>query len=112
MGEVDEAVMGVAPGAHKSGGHLVSAKESVEKCECRFRRSTNVALSGSDGVCLASSLKSDLWGKNRAKRNYRDDANYLTLYAGPPGSILLDRCRWRACLIMALFGASTPFPLS
>ena len=55
-----------------------------------------------------STLKGDLWGKSLAERSYREDGNLSGPYAGPPGSTLLDGCRWRVCLVVALFGANTP----
>ena len=50
-----------------------------------------------------STLKGDLWGKSRAERSYREDGKLSCPYAGPPGRTLLDGCRRRAYIVVALF---------
>ena len=52
-----------------------------------------------------STQKGDLSGKSGTERSYREDGKLCCPDAGQPGSTLLNGCRWRACLVVPLFGS-------
>ena len=52
-----------------------------------------------------STLKGDLRGKSHTERSYREDGKLSCPDAGQSGSTLLSGCRWRACLVVPLFGS-------